>query len=152
MKDYIMMNKLRTSLMAAVLVGTTMLFTPVQAGVFNKLGKVVSKGFKVVRMAAETIITLGGVTAAGFIYTLDSPEKIRQLICREELPNALSRLRGWLYGQIGKDDIANRLFTYGRVPAISLASSLAILGFVSLLHEFKGNNNNKSEIHDEKHS
>ena len=32
-EDYIMMNKRRTSLMAAVLVGTTMLFNPVQAGI-----------------------------------------------------------------------------------------------------------------------
>ncbi len=150
MEDYIMMNKRKTSLMAAVLVGTTMLFTPIQAGVFSKLGKGASGVFKVVRMVAKASLFLGGAVAASLIYTLDSPEKIRQLICREELPNALSGLRGFLYKHIGKDDIANRLFTYGRVPAIALASSLAILGFVLLVHEFKGNNDNKSETHDQK--
>ncbi len=146
MDDYIMMNKRRTSLMAAVLVGTMMLFTPVQAGVFNKLGKVLSKGFKVVRMVAEFSLFAGGAVTAVFISTLDSPETIRQLTRPQPIPNIISGAIGFTEKLVGGNE--QLLFTHARKPAIALASCVALCGLVAFCYECRGNNN-KSETRDE---
>ena len=159
MEDYIMVNKFnsKTGLIAALLVGMTMSYAPVQAGrytdkakqvvgmVWNGTKKATKAVFKGIRVCAGVGLLLGGATFAGYVYTADA-EKMLQI---REGPSLFVNA----YNFIGPKWTCNQEYQQLQntidvlwVPGVVLGSTAALLGAYLLVRGWKSEKKAEQDV------